>query len=267
MRTRTLGPPWFSLLLLVASLGCQTANFEGPGNSGSIPGGTVTGRQTWEENAENPPRNARCDAQVFQAINVNQPNVDCEQGFNYAPLYEHAKSLAKSLAAETKCPDECAPAHFWIEQMSTNCLGTIAAVNMEAGILCPRATTTRPAGVSPSAGSLVGPEADFPDPLPPPKPRIGTLRTKFPAAFVGCNPVEYVLFDYREAVGDCSGQTYDFRAHVEYAQRRAPSVCGPAVCAPGCKDCTPPVIAQTKWSCRPNGREVRVEVQVQCCKP
>lgn len=254
------------LLLALAAVACQTANYNGPGNIGKLPAGTVTGNHRLREDVpSNPPRTVTCDTARYQTVTMNQLNVDCDP-FNYKPLFDKAVEQVKGLAAATECPVGCTPAHSWIESMQSVCQGTTAAVILEAGLICPRPATTRPVGVTATAGELIGAPRQIPSPLPAPRPSVGAMRGEIAGGFVSCNPVETVMYDYREAVTDCSATSYDFQAHVEYAQRRAPSVCGPAVCAAGCKDIPTPALIKTAWRCR-GTREVVVEIDVQCCIP
>lgn len=97
-------------------------------------------------------------------------------------------------------------------------------------------------------------------------PGIGRIRGTLPSTFVGCNPVKVVTCEYREPA-QCGAVNYDFRAHVEYAEKRAKAVCEAHVCAEGCDDLEPSRVLRSTWSCNAAGTEAKVVVEVQCCKP
>ena len=242
-------------------------DYSKPDASGPLPPGTGPIVQRFQEKVPaNPPDPLTCDRAVYQTITLSQPNVNCEAGHNYVPLFDAAKGLADGIAAASVCPGGCAPLHTWIERLTTECLGTTAGIVLEIGLLCPRPDTARPAGVQITRADprLTGPPMVLPNPQPPAKPSIGDVTGTLPGAPVACRPVEPVEFRYREEAA-CGNPGFDYKPYVDRAERRAPAVCNAVGCAAGCAKTSPPTILRSRWNCR-NGKEVDIRVDVQCCQ-
>ncbi|MGH9457713.1 MAG: hypothetical protein ACRD2J_08755 [Thermoanaerobaculia bacterium] len=233
--------------------------------TGALPGGAPAVTKRFEEKAPpNPPNPLACDTRVFHTVNISQQNVNCQGGFNYAPLFTSAKGLADGLAAATACPENCAPIHTWIERLTTACQGTTAGVILEVGFLCPRPNTPKPAGIAINANDprLNGQPIELPSPQPPAQPSIGDVTGSIVAP-VGCQPPEYVEFRYRERV-PCGGAGFNFQPWIDRAESRAPAVCRAVSCAAGCNILTPPAVIRSRFRCR-NPNEVEIRTDVQCC--
>lgn len=258
------------LAFALFAVACQTTNYRGPGNSGPLPAGTVSGSNAWEETADGaPPRNMTCGSRIFQTISVTEravPPATCATQWNYIPLFDQAMGLAEGLRDGSGCRDEC-PAYLWITRLETVCQmgGTMAGVLVGVNIACLGEGDARPKGIAVDRSALTRPDLTLTSPGAAPA-AIGRIEGVVPATFVGCNPVEAVTYDYREPA-QCGAANYDFRAHVEYAEKRAKAVCEAQACAPGCKDLDPPRVLRSTWSCNAAGNEAKVVVEVQCCKP
>jgi hypothetical protein len=178
-------PAWILLSFLPFLAACQdTPPDQGggkkPGGQGGGGGGAappVLVRRYDESAPQNAQKIFNCDVKQYQTFSVSQNRVNCANGFNYGPLYDQAWALAKGVAAKVACPDNCSPAHPWIERLATDCLGgNVAGVVLEVGFMCPRPGTPKPVGVTPPPRSSTDHRSTSPIRRRPPSSRKATSK-------------------------------------------------------------------------------------------
>ena len=249
-------------LFSVTLAGCP--DYTKKGSDGEIPKGLKEGERGAEYSVYGElPKTLVCGQTYKLTFGVKQQVAGCV-GFNFKPMYDRAVANAKARFAELSCAAECGPIYTWQIARKWDCqdlFGTRQAyATVQFGILCPKETDKKPAGLAePTAADLKAPAQE-----PAGYPQIqesdevifeeigGTMEAPCPGS-------ELITFTYVEKVPSCDIK--NFQPYVQRAEDRAQFYYGLLACDGTCVK-QPFKVLRDEWSCDRAGSDFLVEVKV-----
>ena len=261
------------VVLVCAGLAGCGPDYTKPGTDGELPRGVGGGERGMEYSVYSQiPATLVCGTTYKLTVGVRQQVAGC-QNFNFAQMYNRTVAVANARFAELSCPEGCRPIYTWQIARRWDCQDIfgqrLAYAMIQFGILCPRETDAKPAGLAPPTAAALGSPVQEPAGyLQIQESNEVVLEEIGGTIDIPCPGSDLITFVYTEKVPSCNNLNY--QPFVQQAENRALFHYNQLQCTAPCQK-QPFQVLRREWSCDRAGSdhlvEVKVYFQIVCKRP